>query len=158
MTHVTSNMRDKWIIQNLKNPILKNYFWFDHRIPTESLPSSENRILTLSIKVWIYSGVFNYKTDALLFVSIGTVSVQGLSALLRVKVFRCDLFWVSASSMDINLILNHFWANDLFEGIIMVYNYLLKDFKSPLEKLIQKIENDQKIGDTLLMYLSCTLG
>lgn len=62
------------------------------------------------------------------------------------------------SSIDINLALNLFWSYDLWDGIIMIYNHVLNDYRTPLEKLIQQIDQNQSVGDTLLMYLSCSLG
>ena len=64
---------------------------------------------------------------------------------------------VSIGSIDINLSLTLFWSFDLWEGVIMIYNHVLNDYRTPLEKLVEKIGDGGEVVDTILMYLSCSL-
>ena len=46
--------------------------------------------------------------------------------------------------MDINLILKLFWSINYFKGVIVVYNYALQDYKTPIEEFVRYIDEVPK--------------
>ena len=76
----------------------------------------------------------------------------------NVKVIPSIIQKVQIEAIDINQSLQIFWSYDCWEGVIIVYNHVLSDYRTPLEKLIAKIDSSTTVADTLLMYLSCSLG
>ena len=67
-----------------------------------------------------------------------------------VKVIPSILQKVHIEAIDINQSLQIFWSFDCWDGIIIVYNYVLGDYRTPLEKLVAKIDSSTTVADTLL--------
>ena len=71
---------------------------------------------------------------------------------------------INIACLDINLILKLFWSINYFKGVIVVYNYALQDYKTPIEEFVRYIDEvpkdkiESSVINTFLIYLHSSLG
>ncbi|XP_063412679.1 vacuolar protein sorting-associated protein 8 homolog [Mytilus trossulus] len=76
---------------------------------------------------------------------------------------------LEVTSLDIHQVVSLCWSHGLYDAIIYVYNQGMRDFTTPLEELLtvlrsavdtgkQLTDNQIKLGNKLLVYISCCLA
>ncbi|CAC5412316.1 VPS8 [Mytilus coruscus] len=76
---------------------------------------------------------------------------------------------LEVTSLDIHQVVSLCWSHGLYDAIIYVYNQGMRDFTTPLEELLtvlrsavdtgkQLTDNQIRLGNKLLVYISCCLA
>ncbi|KAG8190625.1 hypothetical protein JTE90_017889 [Oedothorax gibbosus] len=117
-----------------------------------------------SLETYVLDGRLTTMTPQIVKDFVNHFAEKGRFEALEACIVRLDI-----SILDIHQVMTLCWENALYDAIIYVYNHGMQDYVTPFEELIvnlqkavskgkQLTDEQIKLGNKLLVYISCCLA